>query len=214
MKCISRINWKHWEKHLLLTLTYPDDHWDKCYELRTQQRDQFIRDFEDKAGRQTAMLWRVEWKPRKSGKRKGEIAPHQHLVVFGDPYIFYPWYSEKWGKILGYAKHVQVDVEPVETASDAAFYVAKYCSKQVVFGLDNGTYLNIKFGRPWGIHRRRLVPWATQREATDVPSNVVDVAQQIATHKLEKPHLGGFVLFDPEAERLYQRLVELFDKGA
>ena len=35
-----------------------------------------------------AIIWKQEFKDRQSGKNKGEIAPHYHLLVFGVPWQF------------------------------------------------------------------------------------------------------------------------------
>jgi len=35
-----------------------------------------------------AIIWKLEFKERQSGKNKGKIAPHYHLLVFGVPWRF------------------------------------------------------------------------------------------------------------------------------
>jgi hypothetical protein len=35
-----------------------------------------------------AIIWKLEFKARNSGKNKGKIAPHYHLFVFGVPWRF------------------------------------------------------------------------------------------------------------------------------
>jgi len=35
-----------------------------------------------------AIIWKLEFKERQSGKNKGKIAPHYQLLVFGVPWRF------------------------------------------------------------------------------------------------------------------------------
>jgi len=35
-----------------------------------------------------AIIWKLEFKERQSGKNKGKIAPHYHLLVLGVPWRF------------------------------------------------------------------------------------------------------------------------------
>jgi len=214
LKTIARIDWRKNRKALFVTLTYPDDYWSKDFGKRTQQRSQFVRDLENHVGRKLGILWRVEWKPRLSGPRLDTLAPHQHFVIFGAPWIQMEWFNARWRGILGYDGHVQTDVEVLRGAEAAAQYAAKYAAKDSLGGLDNDAYLNTTCGRSWGVLRRLLVPWRPNRYLVSIPPEAVVMAQDFAAEITGKRYPGGFVLLHCEAERLFTKLVDTLRLGA
>jgi hypothetical protein len=114
---------------------------------------------ENYLGRKVGGLWRLEWKPRLSGKRRGDIACHVHLVLFGVEYLPHVEVNGWWHNALGVSTYLRTDVRRIRGAKEAAKYVSKYAAKAVdVNSLVNSTYLNIK-GRHWGVLRKDQIPW-------------------------------------------------------
>jgi len=71
---------------LFVTLTYPDD-----FPLYREDYKGHLEAFCDRIQRRwptAAMIWKLEFQERKSGRNKGKIAPHYHLFVFGAPWRF------------------------------------------------------------------------------------------------------------------------------
>jgi hypothetical protein len=108
------------------------------------------------------VLWRREMKARKSGLRKGEWAPHLHLLIWGvEPTLEdRQWFADTWVRITGgegqvwESKQHAVAVHPKSWLMPDSWrgtlaYVSKYCAK-VAEGPG--------FGRSWGYWRRELLP--------------------------------------------------------
>ena len=71
---------------LAFTLTYPDN-----FPLYREDYKGHLEAFCDRMQRRwpgAAIIWKLEFKERQSGKNKGKIAPHYHLLVFGVPWRF------------------------------------------------------------------------------------------------------------------------------
>lgn len=133
-----------------LTLTYPDKFPDdpKVFKAHIAAfRKRLARLYEEAGG-----LWRLEPKRRKSGKNKGLVAPHYHLIVWlpDGPTTanFKEWVQRAWAEIIGEAgnKHARrhgCDVRRIENMDHASYYVAKYASKTD----DDGQ--GLAWGRRW-----------------------------------------------------------------
>ena len=70
----------------LVTLTYPDD-----FPLYREDYKGHLEAFCDRLERRwpgMAVIWKLEFKERKSGENAGKIAPHYHLFVYGVPWEF------------------------------------------------------------------------------------------------------------------------------
>lgn len=135
---LNRLVWPS-EKIWFCTLTYPDEF----------PRDKAVIDadldaFSKRIRRRfpgVGVVWRREWKPRKSGDSKGEIAPHYHFFAFNtgvDSCAFWDWARLAWVDII--FKHTDgkhyipalihgVDVREVEGRRQAIYYVSKYMTK-------------------------------------------------------------------------------------
>jgi hypothetical protein len=71
---------------LAFTLTYPDN-----FPLYREDYKGHLEALCDRIQRRwptAAIIWKLEFKARKSGRNKGKIAPHYHLLVFGVPWRF------------------------------------------------------------------------------------------------------------------------------
>jgi hypothetical protein len=69
-----------------VTLTYPDE-----FPLYREDYKRHLETFFDRLQRRwpgAAVIWKLEFKERKSGQNKGKIAPHYHLFVYGVPWAF------------------------------------------------------------------------------------------------------------------------------
>jgi hypothetical protein len=69
-----------------VTLTYPDE-----FPLYREDYKRHLEMFFDRLQRRwpgASVIWKLEFKERRSGKNKGKIAPHYHLFVYGVPWAF------------------------------------------------------------------------------------------------------------------------------
>jgi len=69
-----------------VTLTYPDD-----FPLYREDYKGHLEAFCDRLERRwpgMAVIWKLEFKERKSGENAGKLAPHYHLFVYGVPWEF------------------------------------------------------------------------------------------------------------------------------
>ena len=141
---------------LFVTLTYPDVF---PAEPKTWKRDMdvFGKRFRRKFSG-AGFVWRIEFKTRKSGKGKGKIAPHFHLLVWNIPILdLRAWADVAWHSIAGAGdeKHLLAGVssERLKSWNGTIRYVSKYIAK-----VDDcpGDWR----GRAWGVVGRKHLPWA------------------------------------------------------
>jgi len=69
-----------------VTLTYPDE-----FPLYREDYKRHLETFFDRLQRRwpgASVVWKLEFKERKSGQNQGKIAPHYHLFVYGVPWAF------------------------------------------------------------------------------------------------------------------------------
>lgn len=159
LKTIARVNWNRVGPSLFITLTYPDECVRATKEERTVDRHRFMRDMENYLSTKVGMLWRQEWEPRKSGKRKSQIVNHIHLIAFDVRFIHYRVVNALWRAVLSAGGKLRTEVKRIKGTHDVARYTAKYCGKlSASSSLVDASYLN-SLGRHWGIHRKELIPW-------------------------------------------------------
>lgn len=103
-------------------------------------------------------IWKREWKPRLSGKHKGRLLPHFHLLIYGVPkakaetvFAFINTYHVKFMKLSPEATNKAMKVainrkswRIIENSNHAVFYVTKYVAKPAEY--DTAQSL----GRMWG----------------------------------------------------------------
>jgi len=183
LKCIAKIDWGRVPYGVFITLTYPDGYWVRDYGQRTIDRSRFLRDLEKHLGREVSVLWRVEWQKRKTGSKKGEVAPHLHMMVLGVRFVACTVVRDLWRKVLDCRGTLCTDVRGVNGKEGCGRYLAKYISKAT--SLDNAAYLNNPHmaGRHWGLTRPTLVPFATVEDERDITEQeykaAVDALDQI-----------------------------------
>lgn len=160
LKTIARIDWGKVPYGVFITLTYPDDYYNRGYYERTIDRSRFIRDLEKYADKKIPILWRCEWQRRKTGKHRGLITPHFHMLCMGLRYVPHEDVRRWWRQALCCKGPLATDVRGIKGAEGCGRYLAKYLSK--VRSLDNSAYLNKPWmnGRSWGLTRPDLVPFA------------------------------------------------------
>lgn len=102
----------------------------------------------------TSAVWRLERVDRKSGSMRGQIAPHFHLLVWGNFDVEAA--KMDWWEVCGkddYAhfRHGANGAKLMGDWKQAAAYCAKYCAKADDNSQDEA-------GRIWGIHNRDALP--------------------------------------------------------
>lgn len=158
LRRIAEIDWKAAGESALVTLTYPDDQANHTMQERKDHRYLINRYICYCAGRNLGCLWRVEWKPRLTGKFVGRMLPHMHLLYLGHHNIGEENVREVWMRTIGAKQFTQVDVASVSIGDMVSVYAAKYCSKEAnATDLDNVPKRN-RTGRHAGELRRNLIP--------------------------------------------------------
>jgi len=150
MNCIHE-NWV--SEAVFLTLTYadvfPEDaaRWKRDLDVFCKRmRRQYPR---------AAVVWRLEWVPRRSGVNVGRLAPHFHLLVFGVPWMDLRWLATAWYETVdsGDERHLGAGTQAqrVRSRRGVMHYCAKYMGK---------TAMSPPFwtGRVWGVIGRELLP--------------------------------------------------------
>jgi len=139
---------------LFVTLTYPD-HFPQDPERWKRDLDAFFKRFRRKYPT-AAVIWRLEFKTRKSGDNEGKIAPHFHLLVFNLPLFPKDLLARWWYEIVGSGdpRHLQAGtrVERVRSWRGVMWYASKYIGKEDDEGFD------LEAGRVWGVVGRENLP--------------------------------------------------------
>lgn len=204
LKAIARMDWTLIGPSLFVTLTYPDERSVRRMSQRTSDRSQFIRAVELHLGRHVATIWRAEWKERRSGRNKGTMVSHVHLLLLGVEFI--PWEKIRawWGRILGWNGPLHTYVEATWDGPGASLYVAKYCSKvDAPPSLVNASYLN-RVGRHWGLTRKGQIPRHPLKLLWDLTPVQVDVLRSVASGMLATYDIrydASFTLLGVDAEK-------------
>ncbi len=158
LKDVATINYAGIRNSSFITLTYPPAKEQRTYVERTQDRYLIVRKIETHIRRHVCGLWRTEWKARLSGRTKGNIAPHIHLLLFKVPYIPQPMLASWWKDILHYRGKIVVDIRRARGERGAAYYLSKYVGKVQDTSLVNALQLNSTDGRHWGKIRAGMIP--------------------------------------------------------
>ncbi len=178
---LAKINWPQIKKGLFITLTYPDDQATLDPTERNKQRWTWHRDMENHLNKQFSLLWRIEWEPRKSGKRLNEFLPHFHLIAPGIRWIDKEKITSVWRRVIGADGPTSVKVKSLSCEKVHALYVSKYCAKiPSTSNLDDVSYLNIR-GRHWGFHRPTMIPMSAKVRFENIPISLVSKIQVAAS---------------------------------
>lgn len=203
---IATIDWRHYGTCVLITLTYPDQYYDRTPKERTVDRSRFLRDLENHLGKSVSVLWRLEYKPRKSGEHVGRLIPHFHLIVLGVRYVEKGFVRKGWRNVLGYVGKLVTDVRAKPRPQATAQYTAKYVAKEDSLGaLDNVSYLN-SWGRAWGLTRAEWVRHCPRVGVADLNEDQLARAMEIAGWLLGRKYVGSYYLLRPDVGALFARI--------
>jgi len=205
LKRISTINWRGIKQGLFITVTYPDECLPRTKDERSRDRYLFFRHIENYLGKNTGAIWRVEWKVRKSGKRKDSVQPHMHAILFGASFVPHQKIREFWRSTIGVTGPLATDVAPLTDKRMHAVYVAKYAAKMPELpSLDYALNFNID-GQHWGTHRRDCVPVQPTETFHDLGRDARESLQALAARTLTdyRPEEdAGFSLLGVLGEKL------------
>lgn len=206
---INAIDWSSVRRGLFLTFTYPDLFKDRKVKERTQDRYLMWRYLEKHMDRKVPILWRTEWKLRKTGKHVGQLMPHHHLVAFEYEYLPCATWNAWWKQTLGWDDYVNTDVRMLKDGQHAAKYISKYVAKPDADSLVVNAYLNNRVGRSWGFKRPELIPWAKTESITDLSPDMVRYAHGVACdlwQRLDREEPDSFTLYGKAARIAWEEI--------
>jgi len=210
LRFIATVDWSAVGDCRFITLTYPDEVVERTYKDRAVERYLFCRMLDKFANKPLSVIWRTEWKERKSGMHVGYLMPHLHLLVFSLGFISNETVRQWWKKIIRWDGVVSTDVRKAPEGGGAAYYVAKYTAK--VLHLDTAPYLNrmCMTGRQWGTLRKSLIPLQPCVASRCLTEGEIELAKQLGRRLFSRYGEfgeGGFTLLG--ADRVAE-LKEIF----
>ncbi len=138
-------------KPLFLTLTYSD----KCAWYDPENWQKNLKAFRKRLVRRWGkfpVVWKMEFKERKSGTNVGDLVPHFHLLAFADLPLdeLRQWLSVAWFEVVGSGdpEHLAAgtSAEQVKSWNGVHAYAAKYMGKlEKLLRHEEGC------GRIWGV---------------------------------------------------------------
>lgn len=141
---------------VFVTLTYPDS-----FPESSRSWKEHLRAFRERLNRRYGKfpaIWRLEVMDRKTGRNRGKVAPHYHLLLFFEVDLdhFKGWLSRAWYEVCGELDPLHLksgtSVSLVETWKGARSYLSKYVAKtEKLQSVD-------PVGRLWGVWYKDLLP--------------------------------------------------------
>jgi len=185
VRVCNKVDWQLTLPALFVTLTTPDEMADTSPAERTRQRESFQRRMETFLGKKVSCLWRIEWKKRRSGKLKGKLVHHFHLIICNVEWI--PWRELRkwWALSIGSTGILKTWIRKIETPLHCMSYLCKYLSK--VPSLDYAPYLrkDESIGRQWGILRPNLIPFCVKQQVFYLWDDDMDFLTEVAGEKIK-----------------------------
>jgi hypothetical protein len=211
IRTASRIDWDRLGSSLFVTLSYPDSCLNPHYKERTQKLYLFHRYIEKHLNKKVPMLWRTEWKPRRSGRLKGVVCPHTHCILGGVNYVDWRMIREWWRKINSHKGYIHTYVQRIINADGPIKYITKYMAKED--SLVRGAYLNSTFlhGRAWSIKRANLMPMHPVEFNRRLSPEEIRMAQAFAQSEFRTYNEflnGGFTLLGNYNKKLFLAVLE------
>lgn len=212
LRTVNRLDWDQLGRSSFVTTTWRDELGRPRGSDITQARSWFQRSMERLSGSERPGIWRIEWKERASGQRRGEWMPHIHIVYLNCPFIAGREVTRAWTQAVGSDEPVRTDIKEIVNARQCLYYVSKYMSKPT----DEGTlvieaYLNsVPTGRQWGMFRKNLIPFDNKHTISMEPGKVWDRIRELAADSWKGvPNDGktGFTLFGPAVKEV-KKLIE------
>lgn len=147
-------------KPLFLTLTYPDEYKESRLDgnkLKEKDLKNFWLRLEYHYP-QASCLWKIEYVKRKSGKYRGKLFPHFHLMIWNlndeDLQDLRKFAAMNWWEVVGTLSddHLKAGtrLERIRSIKGVFHYTAKYMGKQQGHDLE--------IGRWWGLKNRTSLP--------------------------------------------------------
>jgi len=201
MKWFNTLDWENAMPAIFITLTFPDDVTIISKYALNMYRWRWWRYLEKHLGKKVCGVWRVEWKPRLTGKWVGKHYPHFHLMIFRTRYVPKELITGWWEKTLNVEKAV-THVQAIENNRMCGAYISKYVAKAPDELVINA-YLNSQpTGRNWGFFRKNLIPLSEKYVVALAESEEVRLAKERALN--DKPEFNkwgteSFSLLGPMA---------------
>ena len=150
-------------KPFWMDLTYPDEFFNERMDGK-RLKESHLKKFYQRLGYafpEVSLIWKLEYKGRKSGKHVGAMFPHFHLLVWGlhdeNLYDLRQMVARMWWEVCGQLseKHLEAgtSVSRIKSYRGVFFYAAKYMGKEVEEAVS-------EVGRWWGVKGRENLPEA------------------------------------------------------
>lgn len=139
-------------------LTYPDELIPRDKMERKNDLKQLLAWIERRLGEQVCGVWRTEWKARKTGKLKGHVAPHTHIILFGVYYIDWRELRREWQRILNHYGYIRTSVKRAGSVQKTCKYIGKYIRKRTDCSLVYAPYWHTVDGKHYGWVRPKRIP--------------------------------------------------------
>lgn len=207
LRFIATIDWLKTGKCLFMTLTYPDDVVHESYARLQKQKDLMQERIETHLGRHNPAMWRLEWKPRLTGRYIGQAEPHWHWILFGTKWIDKEWVNSSWKEVIGWTGYNRTEVKGMKNKKQVGYYVSKYSAKVDSSLVNDPYHRTIPSGRQWGKLREPLIHRHTAFEVLLPDSELTGFARDywIDRRKREpKWENPSFTCLGPLAEEIGQ----------
>ncbi len=150
-------------KPLWFDLTYPDEFYNERMDGKRLKESHLKKFFQrlQYVYPEVAVIWKLEYKARKSGKHVGVMFPHFHMLVWGlhdeNLYDLRQLVARMWWEVCGQLSDAHLEagtsVSRIKSYRGVFFYAAKYMSKEVEEEVS-------EVGRWWGVKGRENLPEA------------------------------------------------------
>lgn len=205
LKVTNSVIWPKVIPGTFIHLTFDEEKDDVSYDRTSQARYVFWRNVERHTGKHVSGIWRIEWKPRLSGRRVGALVPHLHIMAMRTPFIHWTLYRKWWQQALQVEKAI-TKVTSLGTPKQCGRYISKYVAK--VEPDTSSCYSSISQqpnGRHWGVFRPSLLPRHELQQLVLPPGGRAEAAYQEAIASLpwlDANYTGSFTLLGPMAEKI------------
>lgn len=212
LKFIATVDWSPTLDGRFITLTYPDDQAMRTRKERNNDRARFFRYMEKYLGKKVEGIWRLEWKKRKSGRHKGKLAPHFHIILPTVGWLPYKKIHLWWRKAIRATRPVSCKVEVIVSGKQIGLYIAKYLAKwSGPPNLDNPLLLNSN-GRHYGYVRKELIPRCPIRWINGLGREVSLALMSLGAERLEwitGDKIESFTILGDEADEIEKEIDEI-----
>jgi hypothetical protein len=211
LKIANRLDWEKCGTCWFLTTTYPDHYYGMSCQEMSLHRSLWQRAQEKRVGRNVCVIWRTEHQVRKSGKWKGHLMPHIHMIAIGVAEYRKVDLWREWMAAIGEWRYADVDVERMESKAHVIQYVCEYVGKvSPVLGIASNLS-RIPPGRAWGILRRNLLPLhETQEIRCTYSAELQEYVEKALTPRPAINEWGnrGFTLLGAKAKAMWEEICE------